>query len=196
MDVTRLLQTVIADERILSNAADLAMFRTQNPLLEPAPAPSHMVRPKDVPELQELVKLANNNRFALVPVSSAGPHLKGGITCSQDHIIVDLSGWKQVPWVQRKNRVCIVEPGVTYGESSFRSWPLEGMTVPTPLAPRAGKSVFAAVMDREACIWPGVQWEIQDPVDRRSSYSVRVICFGPGPPEPKGRSKNSIGTGT
>ena len=163
MKLTTILTSAVADERISSDAADLALFETNNPLIKDGIIPDCIVRPKDVAELQRLVRIANENKVALVPVSSTGCHYRGGISCSQRHVAVDLSGWKKVPWVQRRNRVCIVEPGVTYGEL-LPLLAAQGMTIPMPLAPRSGKSVVAAVMDREANTWPGVQWEIQDPV--------------------------------
>lgn len=173
MELTEVLRNVLAGDSISADPADLEAFKTANPLLADGESPSHVVRPKNVSELQKLVKLANENRLACVPVSSGGNHFRGGITCDQEHIVIDLSAWKKIPWVQRKNRVCIVEPGVTYGEL-LPVLAAEGMTIPTPLAPRAGKSVLAAVMDREACIWPGVQWEIQDPV------GATELLFGTG----------------
>src|SRR5512139_1617120 len=38
------------------------------------------------------------------------------------------------------------------------------MTIPMPLSPRAGKSVLAAVMDREPGTWANKQWDSGDPV--------------------------------
>jgi len=38
------------------------------------------------------------------------------------------------------------------------------MTLPIPLAPRSGKSVLAAVMDRVPATWPNKQWDSSDPV--------------------------------
>jgi len=43
-----------------------------------------------------------------------------------------------------------------------------------PLAPRSGKSVLAAVMDREPAIWPNKQWDIADPL------ASAEIVFGTG----------------
>jgi FAD/FMN-containing dehydrogenase len=51
----------------------------------------------------------------------------------------------------------------TYGELLDVLEP-EGMTVPMPLAPRRGKSVLAAVMDREPSTWPNRQWDSSDPL--------------------------------
>ena len=79
------------------------------------------------------------------------------------HILVDLSRWKKIDLIDRRNRVCRVEPGVTYGELAA-ALAAQGMTIPMPLSPRNGKSVLAAVMDREPATWPNKQWDSGDPV--------------------------------
>ena len=70
----------------------------------------------------------------------------------EEHTMIDFSRWKEIPWVNRRNRVVMIEPGVTYGELLAALEP-EGMTIPMPLAPRNGKSVIASLMDREPHIW-------------------------------------------
>jgi len=142
---------------------DASSFRTSNPLVNAGTAPSQVVRPRDADQLQALVRLANEEGLNLVAASSGGPHKKGGLASDRDHVLVDLSGWKGIPWINRRNRVCMIEPGVTYGELA-RALALHGMTVSMPLAPRDSKSVIAAVMDREPSTWPNRQWDIGDPV--------------------------------
>jgi FAD/FMN-containing dehydrogenase len=135
----------------------------ENPLLESPAEPSCVLRPADVDELQQLMQLANELRLNLTVASSTGRHCKGGFAAAKHNMRVDLSSWKGIPWINRRNRVCLIEPGVTYGELC----PLleaQGMTVPMPLAPRSGKSILAAVMDREPSIWPNRQWDSGDPV--------------------------------
>jgi hypothetical protein len=125
--------------------------------------PSHIVRPPKVADLQELLRLANKSGLNLTVASSTGHHLKGGFAAAKENILVDLSSWKQIPWINRRNRVCLIEAGVTY-EELLQALQPHGMTVPMPLAPRSGKSVIASVMDREPATWPNRQWDISDPV--------------------------------
>ena len=138
-------------------------YRVSNPLIAGGAMPSRAVRPRNIEELIGLVRLARDSGFGLVPVSSAPPHCKGGTICNAPHIIVDLSRWVNCDTIDRRNRVCRIEPGVTYGELLTAIEPL-GMTVSMPLAPRSGKSVLAAAMDREPSTWPNKQWDISDPV--------------------------------
>jgi hypothetical protein len=116
-----------------------------------------------VDELEELLRLANKSGLNLTVGSSTGNHSKGGFAATKENILIDLSLWKRIPWIDRRNRVCLIEPGVTYGELLQALQP-HGMTVPMPLSPRSGKSVIASVMDREPTLWPNRQWDISDPV--------------------------------
>jgi FAD/FMN-containing dehydrogenase len=135
----------------------------ENPLLDSSVAPSCLLRPADAAELQQLMQVANELRLNLTVMSSTGRHCRGGFAAAQDNVRVDLSAWKEIPWVNRRNRVCLIEPGVTCGELLPRL-EAEGMTLPMPLAPRSGKSILAAVMDREPSTWPNRQWDAADPL--------------------------------
>jgi len=141
---------------------DASAFRTSNPLVTPGTAPTRVVRPRDAEQLRAVVRLANEEGLNLVAASSGAPHRKGGLVSDREHVLLDLSGWKGIPWVNRRNRVCMIQPGVTYGELA-RALEPHGMTVSMPLAPRDTKSVLAAVMDREPSTWPNRQWDIGDP---------------------------------
>ncbi|UCH30127.1 MAG: FAD-binding oxidoreductase [Myxococcales bacterium] len=125
--------------------------------------PSRVLAPGDVPELQRLIEDANEAEENLVVMSSGSPHVRDGLATAEAHALVDLSAWKRVDLVDRRNRVCRVEPGVTYDELLAALQP-HGMTLPMPLAPRSTKSVLAAVMDREPSTWPNKQWDGSDPV--------------------------------
>lgn len=155
------------------NNEELKAYTISNPVFRKGIAPGSAARPKDVSELTEIVAKANKDKLKLVPVSSTGPHQKSGIACSENHTMVDLTDWKEIPWINRRNRVVMIEPGVTYGELTKALEP-HGMTVPTPLAPRSGKSVVASMMDREPHIWPNKQWDYVDPV------ASTELIFGTG----------------
>jgi FAD/FMN-containing dehydrogenase len=157
------VRTVLARGSLLRSPAEIAASRVENPLLDSPAEPSCLLCPADADELQQLMRLANELRLNLTVASSTGRHCRGGFAAARENLRVDLSSWKQIPWINRRNRVCIVEPGVTYGEL-LPLLEAEGMTVPMPLAPRSGKSVLAAVMDREPSTWPNRQWDSGDPV--------------------------------
>jgi FAD/FMN-containing dehydrogenase len=168
-----LLRSVLSDGAVGSSPADIDPFRVASPIADSATAPTHVARPSDVDQLQQLVRLANEAGLNLVVASSTGEHRRGGFAAEKGNVLIDLSRWKRTPWINRHNRVCLIEPGVTYGELSEALDP-HGMTVPMPLSPRDGKSVIASVMDREPLTWPNRQWDAADPV------ASTEIIFGNG----------------
>ena len=129
----------------------------------PSHAPTCILSPANSHELAAIIQFSNHNNLNLTVTSSTPPHRKGGINNQSEHIQVDLSGWKKIDLIDRRNRVCRVEPGVTYAELN-QALSAHGMTIPMPLSPRDGKSVLAAVMDREPTTWANKQWDSGDPL--------------------------------
>lgn len=140
-----------------------AACQIDNPVQAYGAIPQGVVRPRNVEELQDLVRASAEQRQGLVPVSSAGVHHKTGICCREPHLQVDLSGWKDIPFVSRRNRVVQVAAGVTYPQALDVLAPL-GLTLPMPLAPRSGKSILAACCERAPITWGNKQWETADPM--------------------------------
>lgn len=161
--IDRCLRELLPAEAVRTDPAALESAGVRNPLVEPGAPPTHVVRPVDGEQLQALVGQANAVGMNLTVSSSAGGHVRGGACAVHPAVRVDLSGWNAVPWIDRRNRVCLIQPGVSYG-ALLEALAPHGMTVPTPLAPRSGKSVLAAVMDREPSTWPNRQWDSSDPV--------------------------------
>ncbi len=157
------LQSALPGDAVRKYPEDLERVRVRNPVIEPGETPSHVVVPRDREELQGLVRRANENGLNLTVSSSTGEHRRGGTCAVHPSIHVDLSFWKGVEGIDRRNRVCLIQPGVSYG-ALLEALAPHGMTVPMPLAPRSGKSVLAAVMDREPSTWPNRQWDSSDPV--------------------------------
>ncbi len=131
--------------------------------------PICILHPGNANELERIIKFANKNGLNLTVTSSTGIHRKGGISNQKENILVDLSRWKRIDLIDRRNRVCRIEPGVTYRQlvtklSEHR------MTIPMPLSPRNGKSVLAAVIDREPSTWANKQWDSGDPICSTEFY--------------------------
>ena len=172
-EITGSLRALLSDREVVFDPGVISSYRVSNPIIQNGRLPGCVVKPGDAGRLQALVGFANEKGLGLVPVSSGAPHGKGGTLCAQEHAIVDLSHWKKIDLIDRRNRVCRIEPGVTYGELLEALQP-QGMTVSMPLAPRSEKSVLAAVMDREPTTWPNKQRDAGDPVG-----STEVV-FGAG----------------
>ncbi len=126
--------------------------------------PRCTVRPSDVGEVQEIVAWANETHTPLVPMSSGEPHLHGGTLPSEpDSVIVDLSGMKRILRLDRRNRLALIEPGVTFAELQ-PELEKQGLRLVTPLMPRSSKSVLASLLEREPVTSPRYQWNLLEPL--------------------------------
>ncbi len=123
-----------------------------------------LVKPKNVDEVQAIVKWANQTQTPLVPVSSGPPRFHGDtVPSATGAAIVDLSGMKRIIRIDRRNRIAHVEPGVTYPQLQ-PELAKAGMRLPTPLLPRTNKSVVTSLLEREPTLTPRQQWSALDPL--------------------------------
>jgi len=126
--------------------------------------PMMVVKPGNADEVQGIVKWANQTKTPLVPVSSGPPHFRGdSIPSVEGAIIVDLSRMKRIIMMDRRNRVAIVEPGVTYSELQ-PALAKEGLRLSMPLMPRASKSVIGGLLEREPITNPRYAWSLTEPL--------------------------------
>ncbi len=121
------------------------------------------VRPSDAGQVKGLVDLARSEGLNLVPVSSGAPHLKGGSIPAEPAVMVDLSRMDRIVRVDRRNRVALVEPGVTFAALELEAG-RQGLRVLSPLAPRPGKSVLASCLEREPFLVPKYHFDTTDPL--------------------------------
>ena len=157
------LQQLLPDGQVSTKPEELHAVIYPNPLQIAGRTPTCIVKPVNEDELQSLIVYANQSGLNLTVTSSTGIHRNGGILNGGDNVLIDLSSWQDIDFIDRRNRVCRIQPGVTYGQL-LAELAKHNMTLPTPLAPRSGKSVLASVMDREPTIWPNKQWDSSDPV--------------------------------
>jgi FAD/FMN-containing dehydrogenase len=136
--------------------------------------PACVVKPRNMAEIEQIVKLANETLTPLVPVSSGPPHFRGDTVPSiGGAVIIDLSGMKKIIRIDRMNRVAMFEPGVTF-EELIPAVAREGLRLNQPLLPRKSKSVVGSMLEREPVVMPKYHWDIGDPL-----ACVEVI-FGTG----------------
>lgn len=136
--------------------------------------PRCVVKPQSAGEVQALIKWANDNLIPLVSISSGPPHFRGDTVPSiGGAVIVDLSEMNKIIRVDRRNRIVMIEPGVTFTELIPRL-EQEGIRLNMPLLPRKTKSVIGSMLEREPVIMPLYQWDATDPLT-----CIEVI-FGTG----------------
>ncbi|MGA3127754.1 MAG: FAD-binding oxidoreductase [Candidatus Korobacteraceae bacterium] len=126
--------------------------------------PWFVVRPKTVQEVQALVTWANETETPLIPVSSGAPHFHGDtVPSAPEGVIVDLSRMKDIMRIDRRNKIVIIEPGVTYAELQ-PALAKEGLRISRPLLPRANKSVIASLLERQPTLIPRFNFSLPEPL--------------------------------
>jgi FAD/FMN-containing dehydrogenase len=151
------LENVTTDPETLRNySQDLSFVKPIKP--------QAVIRPKTADEVQAIVNWANQTATPLVPVSSGPPRFHGDTVPSvPGAVVVDLSGMKEIMRIDRRNRVAVIEAGVTYAQLQ-PELEREGLRLSTPLMPRANKSVVASLLEREPTMIPRSQWASLEPL--------------------------------
>ena len=126
--------------------------------------PRAVVRPGSAEEVERLVAWANETLTPLVPVSSGPPHGRGDtVPGAAGAVIVDLTRMDRILRIDRRNRVCVIEPGVSWGAVQ-PALAAHGMRITPPLAPRATKSVIACLLEREPTLIPRYNYQLPEPL--------------------------------
>ena len=162
MDQSRLIE-IVGNAGVFSHPELSESFSLDHSLIQPN-KPALLVKPRDVEEVQKIVQWANEALTPLVPVSSGEPHFRGDtIPTAAESVIVDLSGMNRVLKINRRNRLALIEPGVTYSQllPELRE---KGLRIDMPLLPRANKSVLTSLLEREPVMSPKYQWNVLDPL--------------------------------
>ena len=132
--------------------------------LAPRRMPRAVVRPGSAEEVHRIVVWANESCVPLVPVSSGAPHHHGDTVPSVGGaVIVDLRGMDRILRIDRRNRITVIEPGVTYPQLQA-ALAEHGMRVTPPLRPRPGKSVVASLLEREPTLIPRYNSALPEPL--------------------------------
>jgi FAD/FMN-containing dehydrogenase len=144
---------------------DSELIPTGRQSVEAAPVrPWLTVRPTTAGQVQQIVAWANETATPLVPLSSGGPHVHGGSAPSVAGAVrVDLRAMKKIARIDRRQRLALIEPGVTFGElvPALRE---HGLRINLPLIPRAKKSVLASLIEREPVLVPRWHWNMTEPL--------------------------------
>ncbi|MFX1328361.1 MAG: FAD-binding protein [Promethearchaeota archaeon] len=152
------LKAISNDPKILKEfSEDLSFF--------PHNEPKYVIWPRNRTQIQRILKMANSLKFSIIPVSSpSGPRQHGDtIPRNNNSIILNLSKFNKVVNIDRKNRVIMIEPGVTFGELIPQLSKI-GLKILTPLHPRASKSVLTSALEREPITIPRYMWDTSDPL--------------------------------
>jgi len=158
-----ILQGIVGNGSVLDDLGTLESYsRDQSFTIQIWP--SFVVKPGNVHEIQAIVQWANKTATPLVPVSSGPPHFRGDtVPGHPGTVIVDLGRMKDIITIDRRNKLAIVEPGVTWAEL-LPVLAKKDLTVPMPLMPRRSKSVIGSLLEREPNTIPKYHWTMLEPL--------------------------------
>ncbi|MFX1374712.1 MAG: FAD-binding oxidoreductase [Promethearchaeota archaeon] len=144
-------------ELLKSYSADLSSVKGKYP--------KYVIWLSNTKQIEKVLKLANIAQFSVIPISSSSPFRYHGdtIPLRDNTIIVELSRMNKILNIDKKNRVVMVEPGVTYGQI-IPILKKQGLRLLQPLYPRTNKSVLTSALERVPTVIPRYQWDSSDPL--------------------------------
>lgn len=113
----------------------------------PAGAPNYVVKPANSEEVSAVIKVCNENKIPVVPVSSK-VHFYGATIPKEGGVILDMSRMNKVLEIDADNRRVRFEAGATWGKLT-KELKKKGYRVIMPLTPSAERSVLTDFIERE-----------------------------------------------
>jgi FAD/FMN-containing dehydrogenase len=154
---------MIGKQKVITEQKILDRYSHDNSFTLPM-RPRLVVQPRNADDVQKIVKWANQTKTPLVPVSSGEPHFRGDTVPSvPEAVIIDLSRMDKIIRINRRNRIVLIEPGVTYVQLQ-PALAEEGLRLSTPLLPRQSKSVVASLLEREPTLVPKYNYTLPEPL--------------------------------
>lgn len=135
--------------------------------------PAFAVRPQTAEQVRMLVSMARQIKINLIPSSSLPPHFREDCLPEEEGVVLDLSAMDRIVRIDRRNKVALIEPGVTFSKL-IPAVKEQGLKALTPLMPRRGKSVLSSYLEREPITIPKYHWDMTDPL------LCTEIVFGTG----------------
>ena len=157
------LAALVGRDNVAADPASLEAY-AQDESFVPRLTPWAVARPGSAEEVQRVVAWANETATPLVPVSSGGQHFHGDtVPSTPGAVMLDLRRMDKILRVDRRNRMAVIEPGVTYPQLQA-ALAAEGMRVTPPLLPRADKSVVASLLERQPTLIPRYNFHLPEPL--------------------------------
>lgn len=157
------LMGIVGGDNVLDDPLTLESYGQDQSFVLPL-EPWLVTRPDTEDEVQSIVSWANRTATPLVPVSSGAPHFYGDTVPSvPGAVMVDLGRMNRIMRIDRRNRMAVVEPGVTYSQLQ-PELAKAGLRITPPLYPRANKSVVAGLLERQPTLIPRYNHSLPEPL--------------------------------
>jgi FAD/FMN-containing dehydrogenase len=146
MGIKERLQKIVGKQSVSDLKKDLLMYASDYSLVPPGMA-DFVVWPGNEEEISQIIRVCNEERIALVPVSSK-VHFNGSTIPKEGGIILDLSRLKEILEIDTYNRKVRIQPGVTWKQLG-PALEKNGLRIMMPLSPHPDRSVVTDYLERE-----------------------------------------------
>lgn len=104
------LKEIVGKERVLTSIEHRIVYSYDaTPTF--STLPDAIVIPKTTEEISQILKLANEEGFAVIPRGS-GTGLSGGVVPVPNSVVLLMNGWRRILEIDKENLTILVEPGV------------------------------------------------------------------------------------
>ncbi|MEM3365474.1 MAG: FAD-binding oxidoreductase [Candidatus Bathyarchaeia archaeon] len=135
---------IVGNKNVISEPEALETYSSDDSFVNPT-TPLCAVKPHAVEEIQEIVKLADQYKIPVTPVSGGSNNL-GGTIPSPNGLVIDLRNMDKILGVDLKSWMASIEPGVTFAQLQSVS-NKHGLRVLTPSENPASSSVLSTFLD-------------------------------------------------
>jgi len=158
------LAKICGSKKITNNPEILKEYSTDMSFFM-GKVPKFVIWPSKTQEILKILKLANQMNFYIIPVSSSSKLKQHGDTVPRKDncVIIDLSKMNKIISIDKKNRVVMIEPGVTFRDL-IPKLKQKGLRLLLPLHPTGTKSVLTSPLEREPIVIPRYHWDSSDPL--------------------------------
>jgi hypothetical protein len=162
--LSHVLAKICGTKNISNDPQNLSHYSSDMSFLKGI-SPKLIIWPSKTQEIIKILKLANQMEFSIIPVSSSSKFRYHGDTVPRKDncIIMDLTNIDKILSIDRKNRVVMIEPGVTF-EKLIPKLRQHGVRLALPLHPTGSKSALTSVLEREPIMIPRYHWDTSDPL--------------------------------
>lgn len=140
------LETICSSARIFDDAQTLSAYSCDQSFVSPR-RPDCVVYAESPSEVQQIIRLANQKKFPVIPFSS-GLNFHGATIPDHGGVIVDLSRMNHILRFDVENWFAIVEPGVTYEQLQDEALS-RGFRIMIPFGAAPHRSVLSSYLERD-----------------------------------------------
>lgn len=140
------LKAIVGAANVLDSPEVIDSYSKDYSLAKPGRV-TCVVRPQDAHQVQKIIRLANQQKFAVVPRSS-GAHFHGNAVPKMGGLVLDMSGMNAIKEIDERDQAIHLEVGATWDKVQTELL-ARGFRMVIPLLPHAQRSVVMDWLERE-----------------------------------------------